>query len=162
MIASLPRGESHPDVLVRGEDRGGEREVRQPVEVYGEGNASPLPVNGTGKSLPRLRGDLTVSQQVTAKGVIFVIKDPLLDRFYRFPEQAYFIASQLDGKTELDVVRKRTEEKFQTSLAPEELTAFLGTLTASGLLDSGKNENAKAACFTYDSDSSIQTGSSIV
>ena len=36
-------------------------------------------------------------------------------------------ASQLDGKTELDAVRKRTEEKFQTSLPPEQLTAFLGT-----------------------------------
>lgn len=91
-------------------------------------------------SLPRLRGDLTISQQFTAEGVVFVVKDRLLDRFYRLPEEAHFIASQLDGKTELDVVRKRTEERFHTSLPPEDLTAFVGTLTASGLLDSGKNE----------------------
>ena len=158
MAASLPQAARHPGALAQGprsaeraQDRGvgnalgrgdGDRDVRQSVAV-GEGNSLPLPVNGTGTRPPRLRGDLTVSQQVTSEGAIFVVKDPFLDRFYRLPEEAYFIASQLDGNTELDVVRKRTEEKFQTSLPPEQLTAFLGTLTASGLLDSGKSENVK-------------------
>ena len=92
------------------------------------------------RSLPQLRGDLTISRQETPEGVIFVIKDPHLDRFYRFPEEAHFIATQLDGKTELEVVRKRTEEKFGTPLPPEELNAFLGTLRTSGLLDTGRSD----------------------
>jgi multidrug resistance efflux pump len=86
---------------------------------------------------------LTISRQVTTEGIIFVIKDPLLNRFYRFPQEAHFIASQLDGRTGLEVVRKRTEEKFGTSLPPEELTAFLGTLTTAGLLDSGEGKIAR-------------------
>src|SRR5262249_55795173 len=165
MTASLPPGAAYPEALSReqlpskqapfpagpgSENRSndlghafpraegwgeGNRDVRKPVQVHEE---------GTDKKLPQLRGDLTVSQQVTSEGIIFVIKDPLLDRFYRFPEQAYYIASQLDGKTELEVVRKRTEEKFQSPLPAEELNAFVGTLTASGLLDSGKTEKVKA------------------
>ena len=136
MTASLPPGAANPDALPRGE---GARLGGFSRSFAARG--AHLPVHRL--PLPRLRTDLTISQQVTAEGVIFVIKDPLLDRFYRFPEEAYFIASQLDGKTELEVVRKRTEEKFQTSVPPEQLSAFLGTLTAAGLLDNGKDENLK-------------------
>ena len=74
---------------------------------------------------------------------MFVVKDPVRERFYRLPEEAHFIAAQLDGETPLDVVRRRTEEKFHTSLPPEELNAFVGSLNAAGLLDTGKNGNGK-------------------
>ena len=94
-------------------------------------------------SLPRLRGDLAVSQQVTAEGTVFVVKDPVRGRFYRLPEEAHFIAEQLDGKTQLEVVRRRTEEKFHIPLPPEQLNAFLGTLTTAGTLDTGKNGGRK-------------------
>ena len=86
---------------------------------------------------------MTASQQVTAEGVVFVVKDPVRERFYRLPEEAHFIAEQLDGETPLDVVRRRTEEKFHTSLPPEELNAFVGSLNAAGLLDTGKNGDGK-------------------
>ena len=96
------------------------------------------------RRLPRLRRDLTISRQPTSEGVIFVIKDPIKNRFYRFPEEAHFIASQLDGQTGLAAIRKRTEEKFGTLLPPEELTAFIGTLTTASLLDTGDGETARA------------------
>jgi multidrug resistance efflux pump len=103
------------------------------------------------RPLPRLRGDLIISKQVNPEGVIFVFKDPLQNQFYRFPEEAHFIASQLDGKTELEVVRRRIEEKFGSSLTPEELTAFIGTLTTAGLLDTGKSQVKAAAPFVQGS-----------
>src|SRR5262245_23542003 len=119
MTATLPQGASHPDALSR-------REGRDEIFPSERADCAPerfqqkhLENERRGKpSLPRLRKDLTISQQVTAEGVIFVIKDPLLDRFYRFPQEAHFIASQLDGNTELEVVRKRTEEKFKTPCPP--------------------------------------------
>jgi len=95
-------------------------------------------------SLPRFRADLVVSEQPTADGVIFVVKDPIKDRYYRLPEEAYFIAGQLDGQTQLDVVRQRTEERFHTELPTEQLNAFVGTLTTAGLLDTRKNGNHKS------------------
>ncbi len=94
-------------------------------------------------SLPRFRGDLAASQQVTPEGVVFVVKDPVREQFYRLPEEAHFIAAQLDGETPLDVVRRRTEEKFHTSLPPEELNAFVGSLNAAGLLETGQNGDTK-------------------
>src|SRR5205807_463852 len=94
-------------------------------------------------SLPRFRDDLAASQQVTPEGVVFVVKDPVRERFYRLPEEAHFIAEQLDGETPLDVVRRRTEEKFHTSLPAADLSAFVGSLNAAGLLDTGKNGNGK-------------------
>ncbi|PYJ93176.1 MAG: hypothetical protein DME23_26485, partial [Verrucomicrobia bacterium] len=75
--------------------------------------------------------------------MVFVVKDPVRERFYRLPEEAHFIAEQLDGETPLDVVRRRTEEKFHTSLPAADLSAFVGSLNAAGLLDTGKNGNGK-------------------
>src|SRR5439155_12779049 len=92
---------------------------------------------------PKLRTDLTVSEQRTAGETIFVVKDPVRNRFYRLPEEAHFIAGQLDGETPLEVVRRRAEEKFHTSLPPAELNAFVGSLNAAGLLDTGKNGDGK-------------------
>ena len=95
-------------------------------------------------SLPRFRGDLAASQQATADGVVFVVKDPVRERFYRLPEEAHFIARQLDGETPLEVVRRRTEQKFHTSLPPTELNVFIGSLNAAGLLDTGKIGDGKS------------------
>jgi putative peptide zinc metalloprotease protein len=98
-------------------------------------------------SLPRIRSDLTISRQVTAEGVVFVIKDRVHDRFYRLPEEAWFIAQHLDGNTPLATVRQRTEEKFGAPLPPEQLEAFLSGLKAAGLLDTGQageNERPRA------------------
>src|SRR5690349_2491981 len=109
MTASLTPAAAYPDPLSgeqppskQATSPAAQRPLRKPVQVHEEAPAR--------KPLPRLRQDLTISQQVTSEGTIFVIKDPLLDRFYRFPQEAHFIASQLDGQTELEVVRKRTEE----------------------------------------------------
>jgi len=93
-------------------------------------------------SLPRFRADLTLSRQTSADGTVFVVKDPLRQQFYRLPEEAHFIAEQLDGETPLDVIRRRTEEKFQTSLPPAQLDAFVRQLDKSGLLESKRNRRA--------------------
>jgi multidrug resistance efflux pump len=95
-------------------------------------------------SLPRLRADLVVSQQLTAGGVVFVLKDPIRNQFYRLLEEAHFIARQLDGETQLDVVRRRTEEKFRTPLPAEQLSAFVGSLDTAGLLATGKSGDGRS------------------
>jgi len=88
-------------------------------------------------SLPRLRKDLTVSRQQTAEGSSCIVKDPVSGKFFRFRETEEFIAEQLDGETSLDVVRRRTEERFDASMAPEHLAAFVGRLEKAGLLETG-------------------------
>jgi putative peptide zinc metalloprotease protein len=79
---------------------------------------------------------------MTAGGVVFVLKDPVTEQFYRLPEEALFIARQLDGETPLEVVRRRTEQRFRTPLAPGELNEFVGSLKAAGLLETtGASQN---------------------
>lgn len=85
-------------------------------------------------SPPKLRSDLTVSRQQTADGPRCVIKDSRAGRFFRFGELEQFIAEQLDGETPLDVVRQRTEARFDAALAPESLAGFVRSLQKSGLL----------------------------
>jgi multidrug resistance efflux pump len=86
-------------------------------------------------SPPKLRSDLTVSRQQTADGPRSVIKDVRTGRFFRFGELEQFIAEQLDGETPLDVVRQRSEARFDAPLLPEALAAFVRSLEKSGLLE---------------------------
>ncbi|MDA2927344.1 efflux RND transporter periplasmic adaptor subunit [Acidobacteria bacterium AH-259-G07] len=83
----------------------------------------------------KLRNDLVVSQQETAEGTSFVVKDPATERFFRFREVEHFIAQQLDGSTPFDVIRQRAEEKFGAPLTQDTLEQFIEKLRRLGLLE---------------------------
>jgi putative peptide zinc metalloprotease protein len=94
---------------------------------------------------PKLRGDLTVSQQQAAGATVCVVKDPVSGKFFRFGELEQFIADQLDGETPLDMVRQRTEEAFRATLPAQTLTAFIKSLEKGGLLETEETtERGKA------------------
>src|SRR5688572_4567593 len=82
----------------------------------------------------KLRSDLIISEQCGPEGIMFVIKDPLVDRFFRFKEIEHFIAKQFDGATSLDITQKRVEERFGVSLSKENLNQFTDRLQRIGLL----------------------------
>jgi multidrug resistance efflux pump len=92
---------------------------------------------------PQLRNDLTVSRQETAGETRCVVKDARSGKFFRFGELEQFIAEQLDGETPLDVVRQRTEARFEAPLPPESLASFVRSLKKSGLLE-GEGEDRAA------------------
>jgi len=85
---------------------------------------------------PKLRNDLTIVERRLAGEVSSIVKDPLTGNFFRLGEVERFIADQFDGATPVEVVRKRTEEKFATCLSPETLNQFIKTLEKGGLLES--------------------------
>ena len=84
---------------------------------------------------PKLRSDLVIRQQKQGDASIFVFKDPVTGRFFRFREPEYFIARQLDGLSSLDLVRQRAQEKFGCDLPWETLEQFIATLRRVGLLE---------------------------
>jgi len=86
-------------------------------------------------SPPKLRSDLTLSRQQAADGVRYVVKDGRSGKFFRLGELEQFIAEQLDGETPLDMVRQRTEARFEATLAPAALAAFVTKLEKGGLLE---------------------------
>ncbi|MBI4624611.1 MAG: hypothetical protein HY736_15510 [Verrucomicrobia bacterium] len=121
--------------------------------------------------MPRFRTDLTVSRHATTDGAVFVIKDPRREKFYRLPEEALFIAGQLDGETALETVRQRTEAHFHTPLPAETLRGFVRHLDTAGLLErdatkagaplpSAARGASRAICSPCASGSSIPTGCS--
>src|SRR5919197_1146953 len=85
-------------------------------------------------SPPRLRGDLTIREQQTANGTLFVFKDPASGAFFRLGPLEEFIVRQLDGATPLEAVRQRTEARFGSELPAATLAAFIQRLDKAGLL----------------------------
>src|SRR5213592_4655401 len=86
----------------------------------------------------KLRSDLVISRQDAPEGVIFVVKDPVKERFFRFKETEHFIAQQFDGATSPDTVRQRFEGKFGVNLSPENMEQFVNRLRGVGLLTNGE------------------------
>ena len=86
---------------------------------------------------PKLRGDLTISQQQSAGVTFFVVKDHASGAFFRLREAEGFIIRQFDGDTPLEVIRTRVQERFGATLSPESLKGFAENLNKSGLLDTG-------------------------
>jgi len=87
-------------------------------------------------SAPKLRTDLTVREQQTPDGRSFVVKEPVSGNFFRLREAEHFVARQLDGETPIEVVRRRAERRFATTLPAGTLNAFITSLKAAGLLQS--------------------------
>src|SRR5207245_5673469 len=86
----------------------------------------------------KLRKDLVISRQDGSDGTIFVIKDPVTERYFRFKETEHFIAQQFDGATSLDTARQRFEGKFGVNLSPENMEQFVNRLRGVGLLTNGE------------------------
>ncbi|HTK56105.1 MAG TPA: efflux RND transporter periplasmic adaptor subunit [Gemmatimonadales bacterium] len=88
-----------------------------------------------GTAAPRLRDDLIISRRSGDGAEQYIVKDPRSGAFFRLREAEHFIAGQLDGTTPLAEVRERTEQRFDASLSPEGLEAFVARLRGSGLLE---------------------------
>src|SRR6266545_587507 len=86
----------------------------------------------------KLRNDLVISRQDGSDGTIFVIKDPVTERYFRFKETEHFIAQQFDGATSSEMVRQRFEGKFGATLSPENMEQFVNRLRGVGLLTNGE------------------------
>ena len=86
----------------------------------------------------KLRNDLVISRQDGSDGTIFVIKDPVTERYFRFKEAEHFIAQQFDGATSPEMVRQRVEAKLGLALSPENLDQFVSRLRGVGLLTDGE------------------------
>jgi multidrug resistance efflux pump len=84
---------------------------------------------------PKLRSDLVISEQKSAKETIFIIKDPVSRKFFRFGKVEHFITTQLDGETPPDVIRQKAQARFGAELRAETLSAFLTKLNESGFLE---------------------------
>jgi putative peptide zinc metalloprotease protein len=85
---------------------------------------------------PKLRCDLPISRQQTADGAVYVLKDPVSDRFFRLREHEYLVAQQLDGQSDLESVRRNAQERLGRPIEPETISGFVRQLDKLQLLES--------------------------
>jgi len=89
---------------------------------------------------PKLRADLLVSRQERDGQLVFVVKDPLENQFFRLKEEEHFIVAQLDRQTPLETIRQRVEGNFDANLTPQALEHFVATLRKSKLLETASGQ----------------------
>lgn len=83
---------------------------------------------------PKFRDDLIVSEGTQGASRQYLVKDPVSRRFFRLRETEYYLASRLDGTTDLDGVARNFEERFGVALPIDPLEAFVEKLGRLGLL----------------------------
>jgi multidrug resistance efflux pump len=89
------------------------------------------------RSYPQLSSTLIVSQQQGGDGgTIFVVKNPVTQRFFRFREHEFYVAQQLDGATPPETIRQRVSDRFGASVPLAVVTQFIEQLRRIGLLES--------------------------
>ena len=108
------------------------------------------------QSAPRLRTDLIVSRQGSAEKPVFVIKDPVSGRFFRFREIEGFILQQLQGVNVSEDIRHRVEEQFGATLTQTTLDQFVARIGRNGLL-----EQANGHAVAQSNEPSSRSGSRI-
>src|SRR6267378_3921587 len=84
---------------------------------------------------PKLRTDLIVRPQQTARETSVIVKNPVTGKFFQLGEAELFIAEHLDGKTTLETIRQLVEARFGGELPLAVLTAFLQNLKKYGFLE---------------------------
>jgi len=83
----------------------------------------------------RLRSDLEIYPQSTRKRRTWVIKDPLSMRYYTFKDEEYQVMCLLNGRRDLDSIKKRFELQFKPQrVTSERLHAFVVNLHRNGLV----------------------------
>lgn len=93
------------------------------------------------RRLPKLRTDLIVSKHRQGDQTVFVVKDPVTNRFFRFVAFQYYVATHLDGETPLESIRASLAARFNRPVNLESVEAFVERLDRSGLLE---DERARA------------------
>jgi multidrug efflux pump subunit AcrA (membrane-fusion protein) len=87
-------------------------------------------------SHPKLRCDLPISRQQTADGAVYVLKDPVSERFFRLREHEYLVARQLDGQSDLESVRRSAQEQLGRPIETDVISGFVRQLEKLQLLES--------------------------
>jgi putative peptide zinc metalloprotease protein len=94
---------------------------------------------------PRLRRDLVMSRQGPAESVVWVVKDPVTGRFFRFRQIEACILDLLDGATRLETIRQCVEAQFHSPLPAATLEQFIARLRVLGLLEEAAPEAERIA-----------------
>ncbi len=93
---------------------------------------------------PKLRPDLIVQPQFYEGMTHYVVKDPIGLKYFRFKAEEYFLLQQLDGKQNLQDVKRAFERKYRPqTISIDDLTRFIAQLHEAGIAQLDTAEQAK-------------------
>lgn len=93
------------------------------------------PYPSEGQTLPQLRRELEVTEQVFDGQPYWVVKDPLSLRYYRFSREEYFILDQLRRPITVDELKEAHWRTFKSdTLTLEDIRLFVIDLIARNLV----------------------------
>jgi putative peptide zinc metalloprotease protein len=104
---------------------------------------------------PKLRDDLIISRQVQAGQTVYIVKDPVTNRFFRLRDPEYFLASSLDGKTSSDTILQNFREHFGIDIKAEQLDAFVKALGNKNFLETFQAEYEVSRPIAYETEQSF-------
>ncbi|MDX2039163.1 MAG: HlyD family efflux transporter periplasmic adaptor subunit [Isosphaeraceae bacterium] len=92
----------------------------------------------------RLRPDLIVQPQFYEGMTHYVVKDPIALKYFRFKVEEYFLLQQLDGKQNLQDVKRAFERKYRPqTISVDDLIRFVAQLHEAGIVLVDTSEQAK-------------------
>lgn len=87
-----------------------------------------------------LRSDLIIAPVEEEGASYFVIKDPSSNRYFRVKPLEHFLITQFDGKTSLEIIRRRASEERNVLVSEEVLSRFADKFRGLGLLRRGEED----------------------
>ncbi|MGH9391637.1 MAG: hypothetical protein ACRD1Z_18715, partial [Vicinamibacteria bacterium] len=87
-----------------------------------------------------LRSDLVIAPVEEEGASYFVIKDPNSNRYFRVKPLEHFLITQFDGKTSLEIIRRRASEEKNVLVSEEVLSRFADKFRELGLLHRGEED----------------------
>ena len=90
---------------------------------------------------PKLSSNLIVSRQQMPEGSLYIIKNPITGRFFKFQEPQYLILQLLNGKNNFSTIQNRIKEEYQSDLTQEDFDQFVTLLKQLGIVDTSNGDD---------------------
>ncbi len=92
--------------------------------------------------IAKLRTDLIVSETEIDNQLVYNIKDPITESYFRLRAPEYWLVSQFDGETPYEEIAERFQETFQLNISVDQILQFVSMLQKLYFLDDGRAEQA--------------------
>src|SRR5438445_943200 len=92
--------------------------------------------------MDKLRSDLKIIRQVHSGDVAYIVKDPLVLKYYRFPEIAAKIFAHLDGAHTHNEVGALVSAETGESIPGSEIAGFIESLKKLNFIDQSASEKS--------------------
>ncbi len=92
--------------------------------------------------MDKLRSDLKIIRQVHSGDVAYIVKDPIVLKYYRFPEIAAKVFTYLDGKHSHDEVGELVSAEMGEVIPGAEVTSFVESLKKLNFIERSASEKS--------------------